>query len=52
MRNALSIGEGHWSVLVERPLSATIFAICALVLLLPPVSRWIQRRRAWRAARA
>jgi putative tricarboxylic transport membrane protein len=52
MRNALSIGEGHWSVLVERPLSATIFAICALVLLLPPASRWIQRRRAWRAARA
>jgi putative tricarboxylic transport membrane protein len=52
MRNALSIGEGHWSVLVERPLSATIFAICALVLLLPPASRWLQRRRAWKAARA
>ncbi len=49
MRNAISIGEGKWWVLVERPLSATIFVICALVLLLPPLVRWLQRRRAWSA---
>ncbi|MEW6704825.1 MAG: tripartite tricarboxylate transporter permease [Pseudomonadota bacterium] len=52
MRNALSIGEGKWTVLIERPLSATIFAIGLLVLLLPPMMRWLQRRRAWKAAQA
>jgi putative tricarboxylic transport membrane protein len=52
MRNALSIGEGRWSVLVERPLSAAIFLICALVLLVPPVGRWLQRRRGLKAAQA
>jgi putative tricarboxylic transport membrane protein len=52
MRNALSIGEGRWTVLVERPLTASILAICVLVLLVPPLVRWLQRRRHWREASA
>jgi putative tricarboxylic transport membrane protein len=35
MRNALSIGEGRWSVFVERPMSVTLLAVVVLVLLLP-----------------
>ncbi|HWP17661.1 MAG TPA: tripartite tricarboxylate transporter permease [Burkholderiaceae bacterium] len=45
MRNALSIGEGRWTVFVERPLAATILAVCVAVLVLPRLLRW-------RAARA
>ncbi len=35
MRNALSIGEGHWSVFVQRPMSATLLAIVVLAMLVP-----------------
>ncbi|MDP1901206.1 MAG: tripartite tricarboxylate transporter permease [Rubrivivax sp.] len=35
MRNALSIGEGHWGVFVQRPMSALLLAIVVAVLLLP-----------------
>ncbi len=35
MRNALSIGEGHWGVFVQRPMSATLLAIVVAVLVLP-----------------
>ena len=42
MRNALSIGEGHWTVFVQRPLSAGILAVCVLVLLVPPLLRRIK----------
>jgi putative tricarboxylic transport membrane protein len=35
MRNALSIGEGKWSVFVERPMSATLLAVLVAVLLIP-----------------
>jgi putative tricarboxylic transport membrane protein len=44
LRNAMSIGEGRWSVFFERPLSATILGICVLVLLMPH----LLRRRALR----
>jgi putative tricarboxylic transport membrane protein len=44
MRNALSIGQGSWMVFLERPMSATLLAIVAAVLLLPRVLAW--RRRA------
>ena len=44
MRNALSIGQGSWMVFVERPMSATLLAIVAAVLLLPRIIAW--RRRA------
>ena len=42
LRNAVSIGGGHWTVLVERPLSAAILALCAAVLLLPWLKRFIR----------
>ncbi len=35
MRNALSIGEGKWSVFVERPVSLVLLAIVITVLVLP-----------------
>ncbi|MBL0730580.1 tripartite tricarboxylate transporter permease [Piscinibacter sp. HJYY11] len=46
MRNALSIGEGHWSVFVQRPMSMALLACVAAVLVLPALGRWA-RRRAW-----
>ena len=45
MRNALSIGEGHWSVFIERPMSATLLAVVVAVLVLPRVAAVMQRRR-------
>jgi putative tricarboxylic transport membrane protein len=39
MRNALSIGEGHWSVFVQRPVSAVLLALVVAVLLLPRLMR-------------
>jgi putative tricarboxylic transport membrane protein len=44
MRNALSIGEGRWTVFLERPMSASLLAVVVAVLLLPRVLAW--RRRA------
>ena len=35
LRNALSIGSGHWGVLIERPMSATLLAVVVAVLVLP-----------------
>jgi putative tricarboxylic transport membrane protein len=35
MRNALSIGEGKWSVFLDRPASVVLLVIVVLVLLLP-----------------
>ena len=46
MRNALSIGEGHWGVFFQRPMSLGLLIIVALVLVLPRVMRWRQSRRA------
>jgi len=46
LRNAISIGEGRWSVLVERPLSAGVLALCVLLLVAPPVLRRMAARRA------
>jgi putative tricarboxylic transport membrane protein len=37
MRNALSIGEGKWTVFLERPMSLTLLIIIAAVLILPRV---------------
>jgi len=43
MRNALSIGEGHWSVFIQRPMSAVLLAIIVAVLLLPQLMKWMKR---------
>jgi putative tricarboxylic transport membrane protein len=39
MRNALSIGEGRWTVFVERPMSAVLLAIVVAVLVVPRLLR-------------
>jgi putative tricarboxylic transport membrane protein len=45
MRNAMSIGEGKWTVFIERPLSATILLVCVAVLIVPPLLTRFRRRR-------
>ena len=45
MRNALSIGEGKWSVFVERPMSATLLAVVVAVLVLPRVMKLVRKDR-------
>jgi putative tricarboxylic transport membrane protein len=45
MRNALSIGEGHWSVFWDRPMSFTLLSVVFICLVLPPLWSAIQKRR-------
>lgn len=45
MRNALSIGEGRWTVFVERPMSATLLALVLAVLVLPRLLALLRRLR-------
>ena len=45
MRNALSIGEGHWGVFVARPMSLVLIILVVLVLVLPRAWSFWQRRR-------
>jgi putative tricarboxylic transport membrane protein len=35
----MSIGEGHIGVFLERPLSASIFAVCVAVVVVPRLVR-------------
>ena len=37
MRNALSIGEGHWTIFIDRPMSATLLAVAVACLVVPRV---------------
>ena len=46
MRNGLSIGEGRWTVFIERPMSATLLAIVVAVIVVPRVMRLVKRMRA------
>ena len=39
LRNALSIGEGHWTVFLQRPMAATLLVVVLLVLILPRLAR-------------
>lgn len=45
MRNALSIGEGRWSVFLERPMSLTLIVVIVLVLGLPRLLRLRRKLR-------
>ena len=45
MRNALSIGEGHWGVFIERPMSATLLGVVVLAMVLPRLLPLISRLR-------
>jgi len=42
MRNALSIGEGHWTIFLQRPMSLTLLVIVVSVLVLPRLVRWLK----------
>jgi putative tricarboxylic transport membrane protein len=44
MRNAISIGEGKWSVFLERPLSLGLMVVVVLVLVLPRLLRRVAKR--------
>jgi putative tricarboxylic transport membrane protein len=44
MRNAISIGEGKWSVCLERPLSLGLMVVVVLVLVLPRLLRRVAKR--------
>ncbi|MBQ0942422.1 tripartite tricarboxylate transporter permease [Ideonella sp. 4Y16] len=44
LRNALSIGEGHWSVFFQRPVSLSILAVVAAVLVLPQLMKLRNKR--------
>jgi putative tricarboxylic transport membrane protein len=45
-RRALAISQGDLSIFVTQPISATVLAITALILIVPPVWRQIARMRA------
>ncbi|NBQ90892.1 MAG: tripartite tricarboxylate transporter permease [Betaproteobacteria bacterium] len=45
MRNALSIGEGRWSVFLERPVSVVLLGVVLAVLVAPALWRRLARRR-------
>ena len=47
MRNAVAIGEGRWTVFLERPASLTLIIIVLAVLIVPRLlRRWARRRLA------
>ncbi|MET0312477.1 MAG: tripartite tricarboxylate transporter permease [Burkholderiaceae bacterium] len=46
MRNALSIGEGKWTVFIDRPMSLGLVFVVLAVLVLPRVFRIWKARRA------
>jgi putative tricarboxylic transport membrane protein len=39
MRNALSIGEGRWTVFIDRPMSLGLMLLLAVVLLVPQIMK-------------
>ena len=45
MRNALSIGEGRWTVFIERPMSASLLAVVVAVLVLPRLLKRLKRSK-------
>jgi putative tricarboxylic transport membrane protein len=44
MRQALTISQGEWTTFVTRPLSASLLAIAALLLIAPPLWRTWRRK--------
>lgn len=45
MRNALSIGEGSFSIFIQRPMSASLLVLVLAILVLPRLWRLRQRQR-------
>lgn len=46
MRNAVAIGEGRWTVFIERPASLVLGLVVLAVLVLPRLMKLLARRRA------
>ncbi len=44
MRNALSIGEGHWTIFLQRPASLFLLIVVVAVLVLPRLVKWLKPR--------
>ncbi|WP_374673574.1 tripartite tricarboxylate transporter permease [Ideonella sp.] len=42
MRNALAIGEGQWTVFIQRPMSLVLLVVVVAVLVLPRLVRWLR----------
>ncbi|SOY55633.1 conserved hypothetical protein, DUF112 [Cupriavidus taiwanensis] len=40
LRNALSIGQGDWSLFLRQPISASILALTVAVVVIPRLLRW------------
>jgi putative tricarboxylic transport membrane protein len=45
LRNAMSIGEGRWTVFVERPMSLSLLVVVLAVLMLPRAAKLLRRRK-------
>ncbi|MEL4179929.1 tripartite tricarboxylate transporter permease [Roseateles sp. PN1] len=45
LRNAISIGEGHWGVFMERPMSAFLLLVLATLIVLPRLLAWRKQAR-------
>jgi putative tricarboxylic transport membrane protein len=45
MRNALSIGEGHWTIFLQRPGSLFLLVVVLSVLILPRLIKWLRPRQ-------
>ena len=43
MRNAIAIGEGSWTVFIDRPMSLFLLVVVALVLVTPRLLAWHRR---------
>ena len=43
LRNAMSIGEGKWTVFVERPMSLALLGVVVAVLVLPRAAKMLRR---------
>ena len=45
MRNALSIGEGSFSIFIQRPMSASLLVLVLVILVLPRLWRLLRQRQ-------
>jgi len=52
MRNAVAIGEGSWTIFLQRPMSLTLIIIVLAVLIVPRVLKWMGHKKALQAAAA
>jgi putative tricarboxylic transport membrane protein len=44
LRNALSIGEGSWTVFLQRPMSVALLVVVVAILLLPRIAKRFGKR--------